>query len=114
MALLVSGLLGVWCFVARGGMLEYENVLLYKLDLNQTTKVPEKISGLCGASADCVQEITTKTNNATVIVLVKIGFCKEGQSGNFSYPLKLGDEIQELRFGKNKTLLWSRSKGEAK
>lgn len=113
-ALLVSGFLGLWCFVARGEVLEYDNVFQYKLDLNETTKVPEKISGLCGRSMYCVQEITTKTNKSTVVVLVKIGFCKEGQTGNFSYPLKLGDAIQELRFGKKETLLWSRSRGVVK
>jgi hypothetical protein len=113
-ALLVSGFLGFWCFVARGGVLEYENVFQYKLELNEKTKVPEKISGLCGRSMYCVQEITTKTNQATVVVLVKIGFCKKGQSGSFSYPLKLGDDIQELRFGEKETLLWSRSRGAVK
>lgn len=110
----MSGFLGLCGCVTRGAVLEYQHVLQYKLDLNPTTKVPEKISGLCGASADCVQKITTETNKTTVIVLVKIGFCKEGQSGDFSCPLKLSDDIQELRFGKDKTLLWSRSKGEAK
>lgn len=94
--------------------LEFDTVDHYKIELNPETKVPEKISGGCFRSAYCVQEITTKTNKATVVVLVRIGFCKEGQTGNFSYPLKLGDDIQELRFGKKETLFWSRSKGVVK
>jgi hypothetical protein len=89
-------------------ILEFDNVIQYKLDLNSETKVPEKISGFCFRSLYCVRAVTTKTNNAALVVLVTIGLCKEGQSGNFSYPLKIADDIKELKFGTKEHLLWKR------
>lgn len=88
--------------------LEFKQVIHYKLGLNPNTNVPEKISGVCGASAYCVQRITTKTNSTTVIVLVTIGLCKDNQTGGFSYPLKIATNITELRFGNDEHLLWKR------
>ena len=89
-------------------ILEFDNVIQYRLDLNPKTKVPEKVSGTCFRSSFCVRDIMTKTNKSTLVVLVTIGFCQEGQSGSFSYPLKVGDDITELRFGNNEHLLWRR------
>ena len=82
-------------------------MLQYKLELNPNTKVPETISGFCGRSAYCVSEITTRTNGNTLVVLVKIGLFK-GQTGSFSYALKLNDDIKYLKFGTKEHLLWQR------
>jgi hypothetical protein len=100
--------LSVHCAVAKPATLEFEHVLQYKLELNPNTKVPEKISGVCGASAYCVQGITSKTNGTTLVVLIEIGFCKDGQTGGFSYPFKISDDIKELKFGTEKHLIWKR------
>jgi len=89
-------------------ILEFENVAGYELKLNSDTKLPENISGLCFRSMYCITEITTKTNDLALVVLVQIAPCKKGQSGNFSYPVKIGDNIQELRFGMKEHLLWKR------
>ena len=91
--------------IVKPQTLEFENVLQYKLDLNPKTKIPETISGFCGRSSYCVSEVTTKTNGDTLVVLVKIGLFK-GQSGSFSLPLKIGDNIQYLKFGTKEHLLW--------
>jgi len=107
-AILLVCFFGFRCAIARPQTLEFENVFQYKLDLNPGTKVPEKISGLCGRSMYCVQGLTSKTNGTTLVILVKIGFCKEGQSGGFSYPLKISDNIKELRFGTKEYQLWKR------
>ena len=93
--------------IVKPQILEFENMLQYRLDLNPKTKVPETISGLCGRSAYCVSEVTTKTNGDTLVALVKIGPFK-GQSGNFSYALKTSDDIQYLKFGTKEHLLWKR------
>jgi hypothetical protein len=93
-------------------ILEFKHVLHYKLVVNPDTKVPEKISGVCGASAYCVQGITTKTNGTALTVLVTIGLCKDNQTGGFSYPLKIADNITELKFGNDEHLLWKRHQSE--
>ena len=100
--------LGLRCVIAEPQILEHEHVLQFKLDLDPNTKTPVKISGLCGASAYCIQDVTSKTNGTTLLVLVKIGFCKEGQTGNLLYPLKVSDDIKELRFGSKEYLIWKR------
>lgn len=115
-------LIGVFCFccAVKGSRmreitsdlkqqtLEFENVIQYKLDLNPETKAPEKVSGLCFRSLYCVRGVTIKTNNTTLVVLVTIGVCKEGQTGNFSCPLKITSDIKELRFGTKEHILWKR------
>jgi flagellar motor switch/type III secretory pathway protein FliN len=88
-------------------VLEFENVLQYKLDLNPNTKIPQNISGVCGRSAYDVSEVTTKTNGDTLVVLVKIDLFK-GQTGGFSYALKIGKDIKYLKFGTKEHLLWQR------
>lgn len=100
--------LGLGCSVFKTQILEFETVMQYNLVLDPDTKVPVKISGLSGASACCVREVTTRTNNATLTILVKIGLCNEGESGTFSYPIKVSDDIKELRFGTKEHLLWKR------
>jgi hypothetical protein len=104
--------LGLRCAIAKPQILEFEHVLQYKLELDPSTKVPDKISGLCGASSYCIQDVTSRTNGTTLVMLVRIGVCKKGQSGNFSFPLSLSDGIQELRFGEKQTLIWTRSTGK--
>ena|GEM_PF-4705406 len=88
-------------------ILEFENVLQYKLELNPKTKIPETISGVCGRSAFCVTGINTRTNGNTLVVLVRIDLFK-GKTGSFSYALKLNDDIKYLKFGTKEHLLWQR------
>ena len=88
-------------------ILEFENVYHYKLDLNPKTKIPETISGSCFRSAYCVTGITTRTNGNALVVLVKIDLFK-GQTGGFSYALKINDDIKYLKFGTKEHLLWKR------
>lgn len=99
-------------FVGRHkAVLEYKDVAQYKQDLNAQTKVPERVSGLCFRSMYCVSGIITQRKGSSLIVLVEIGPCKEGQSGSFSFSLHVPDDVGELRFGKAERLLWSRKSG---
>ncbi len=106
---LLLGFSGISCLLVKPDVLEFGQVMQYQLELDPNTKVPKRISGFCGASAYCVRDITTKTNNACLIILVEVGFCKDGQTGNFSYPITVGDNINEIRFGMQEHLLWQRS-----
>jgi hypothetical protein len=117
LALLLFGLVaaiivGCTMIMKHKEVLEYENVAQYKLDLNPKTKIPEKISGLCFRSMYCVSGITTQRQGASLIVLVEIDFCKDGQSGDFSYPLEIPNDVDELRFGRDEHLLWTRNNNQ--
>ena len=87
--------------------LEYEYILRYKLDVNPRTGVPERISGLAGSSY-CVSDVTIKKKDSTLTILVTIGLCGYGRTGNFSVPIDVTDDIREVRFGTKENLLWSR------
>ncbi len=90
-------------------ILEFDEVMNYQMDLNPKTKIPERISGFCKISSFCVHDIKCVTKGQALVVLISIGFCNEGQTGNFSYPIKIDENIKELRFGKKEYLLWKRS-----
>lgn len=107
---LVVAFLGIRYAMAKTRVLEFEDVAQYSLSVNPATGIPETISGLCFRSMYCVSDVTTRTNGRTLVVLVRIGACGDGRSGNFSYALAIGDHIQELRFGTKQRLLWTRAK----
>jgi hypothetical protein len=96
------------CFLGCRSTLEFDQVFQYELSLDPNSGAPTRISGLCGRSAYCVRGITSEMAGSTLTVLVSIGSCEHGDSGSFSYPLQIGDDIKELDFGSEKHVLWRR------
>ena len=98
----------------RPQILEFDNIAGYRLDVDPKTGVPSRISGFCFRSMYCVSSISTETNGDDVTVLVQIEICrKKGQSGGFSYPLRLADSIERLTFGRKRNVLWMRKTGDS-
>lgn len=110
---LVIGILSIAMRSDNREVLEFSNVAQYRLDVDPGTKVPTRISGLCFKSMYGVSSIETVRESGILIVLVSIELCKEGQSGRFSYPLVIGTDVEELRFGTERHLLWCRKNGTA-
>lgn len=87
-------------------IVEYEDVIQYKLDVNPRTSIPEKVSGITG-SALCVWDTKIEREGSKAIILISVGPCVGKRSGSFSIPLDITDDIKEVRFGKKEYLLWS-------
>lgn len=100
-------LLSVGCAMFQPQILSFDNVMHYKLEVDPILKIPDNISGFSfgGSSRACGYEV--KTNNNVLVILVKISQIK-GDTGYFSIPLHVGDNINELRFGTEQHLIWQR------
>ncbi|MGD1020271.1 MAG: hypothetical protein ABSA12_13250 [Verrucomicrobiia bacterium] len=109
MALLAIGVLGVWYWSERVAIAEYEDLFQYKLQVNPSTGIPEAMSAIAG-DRYCVKRTTLKKKGPSLLILVAIGLCRDGQSGGFIVPLQVTDDIKEVRFGRKGYLLWSRQR----
>jgi hypothetical protein len=94
------------------GILEYGHVLSFKVterDDHQLTTL--EIAGRVIDSSLGVGEITTKTEGASLAVIVHLIFAWPGASGNFKRDLVVPNSIREVRFGNDRILIWERGSG---
>ena len=77
------------------------------LETHDTTGTVVRVSGICGPALS-VKKITTKSDNATILVLVHAMLTRSGTQGWFEYDVPVPDSVSEIRFGKSKTLIWAR------
>src|SRR5579859_2960016 len=107
LVILVIGLLGFKYTNTKLAVIEYNDVIGYKLEANPKTGLPEKVSGTIFASALCVRDTKVQKKDSRLTILVFIGSCMGGKSGGFTIPLKITDDVKEVRFGEKAKLLWS-------
>ena len=108
--LLVFLLVSAFDWIDMSKILEMENVHLFKMEMDNVTQIPTSISGLCFESAYSVSEIQSKKEGNALIILVKIHpVGRKGESGNFNYHFDITNDIDEIKFGEKKTILWTRN-----
>jgi hypothetical protein len=109
-ACLIVALVGMRSYMAFGKpeVLEFDQVSLFKMEVDPTTHVPVSIAGLCGRSAYSVYSINTQNEHGALIVRVNIHLARSGESGRFFYKLQIPTDVNELLFGDDKHLLWKR------
>jgi len=93
----------------RSEILEFDNVSLFKIEMDPATHIPTSIAGLCGRSAYSVYEILSEKEDRELVVKAKIHIARGGESGRFFYKLVIPDDVDELVFGDKKHVLWKRS-----
>src|ERR1700722_3215644 len=96
-ALLVIGILGFKYATTKLPVVEYDDLIGYKLEVNPKTGIPEKVSGTIFASAVCVWNTKVQKKDSRLTILVFIGSCLGGKSGSFAIPLEITDDIKEVR-----------------
>jgi hypothetical protein len=69
-----------------------------------------RVSGSSGHSALSVKNISTKKDGSSVVVLVHLFLARRGTTGDFKYDVVLPDSVNEIRFGKDKAVIWQRRK----
>lgn len=114
-ALLLLATLMLWttgCSTSKTvGTLPHEGALNLKLTLDPKTRVPVSISGLANTSDWHVNEVRVVKDGSTLNVSPLLVPLQPGQSGTFSTPLQVTDDINEIRFGAGKYLIWHRQSG---
>lgn len=99
------------CSAGTKMILEYKDVQFPKVqETKNNNSVSLNISGLAFHSSLAVSNIETRIENHSLMVYVNLIIAKEGLSGSFSYELAVPNSIDEVRFGNEKILIWSRSK----
>ena len=90
------------------GVLEYGATRDLKVVSLYSPKPTMHISGFSGHSALAVKKITTEREGPSIIVLVHLFPARGKRSGNFEYDVPIPDSVNEIRFGKDKVLIWKR------
>jgi len=90
-------------------ILESKDVQFLKVDeINSGTSKQLKISGLVLHSAWAVSEVTQSQKDDSLHILVHLVRAREGLSGNLSYETVIPPAVSVVRFGNQKTIIWSR------
>jgi hypothetical protein len=94
---------------AHDRILEPIDVVMFKVEeIPGAHPTQLRISGGTSSSAESVYKVTTKTEGATIVVLVHAGIARKGTSGDIKYELSVPDSVSEVRFGHSSTLIWKR------
>jgi hypothetical protein len=67
------------------------------------------LSGFCGNSSMSVKNVTFDREPHSVTVLVHIFLTRKGTTGNFSFDVPVPEGIDEIRFGKERVVVWRRT-----
>ncbi len=105
----------ILCLCAYGYIYYWHTTVLESRDTIQLKAVwlhssdpALRISGLSGHSALAVKKITTEREDSSIVVLVHLDLAKGKRSGSFEYDVPIPDSVNQIRFGKDKALLWKR------
>jgi hypothetical protein len=93
-----------WGSFVLGGK---EAFRLNVLEMHDATGTVVRVSGLCGPAL-VVKKITTKRDNTSIVVLVHVMLARPGATGEFEYDVAVPDSVNEIRFGRNEALIWTR------
>jgi len=106
--LIAAVLLTTACNAGDDMILEHKDVQLKVTEVPDRTPLVLKISGLAFHSALAVEKITTKTEESSLIVYVQLTIARPGLSGRFEHELSVPDSVNEVRFGKERFVIWKR------
>ena len=67
------------------------------------------LSGFCGNSSMSVKNVTFDREPHSVTVLIHIFLTRKGTTGNFSFDVPIPEGIDEIRFGKERVIVWRRT-----
>jgi hypothetical protein len=110
-AIILMTTVAVSSFLARATetILAYRDVQFFKLvELPDRKPIKLQISGLAFHSALAVEKITTDIEGRSLIVDVYLCLARPGLSGSFDYDFYVPDSVHEVRFGAEKTVIWTR------
>ncbi|MGA7684109.1 MAG: hypothetical protein WCC32_00780 [Terriglobales bacterium] len=100
----------VVAFLHHTTVLEWKWVFQHQITAVQSGGQPAiRISGFCGESALSVKDISIQRSGMAQVVIVRVFLARGGTTGNFQVDVPIEDGINEIRFGKEKVLIWQRS-----
>lgn len=93
-------------------LLEFKDVQFIKIRETKTSPtISLEISGLAFHSALAVEKIEVVAEDSTETVLIHLVLVRKGLGGSFDYEFSVPNNINEVRFGPDKHLIWKRGVG---
>jgi hypothetical protein len=109
LVMLAVGATAVIGFLRHTTVLEWKDVFQSQLTEVQSSGQPAiRVSGLCGQSALSVKDITVQRDGPAELVTVRVSLARRGTSGTFQVDVPVRDDINEIRFGQQKIVIWQR------
>lgn len=90
-------------------VLEQKDVQFFQVVNINEKPTTLKISGLAFHSALAVSEIITKEKESSLLILVYLTPARAGLSGSFNFEVSIPDRVNDVRFGNDRTIIWSRN-----
>lgn len=110
-------LIGVLLLASFGACAEEETMTLEKDDVQflKVTPLPDEgapsrimVSGLAFHSGLAVSTHTLERRGNEIDLIVTLVPARDGLSGSFEIPVDVGDDVEVVRFGAKKELIWRR------
>ncbi|MGA3082525.1 MAG: hypothetical protein ABSD44_14325 [Terracidiphilus sp.] len=107
--LAVGAAIGIYWF-RHASVLERKYVVGLRADEFQHGGIHVvRISGLCGHSSMSVYDVKAQRLDSSINVLVYINLVLPGTKGYINYDVPIPDGVNEVRFGKEKVVIWRRN-----
>ena len=66
------------------------------------------VSGLCGDDGYSIKRIAIAVEGSSITMFVYASIVRPGKTGWFEYDVPVPPSVNEIRFGKDKVLIWRR------
>ena len=96
--------------LSHTSVLEWRSVMNSQITTVQSGGQPTvRISGFCGHSALSVKDISVQRSGAAQLLTVRVFLARRGTTGDFQVDVPVLNGINEIRFGRQKVVVWQRS-----
>ena len=99
----------VVAFLRHTQFLEWKDVVQPQITEVQSGGLAAvRVSGLCGHSAMSVRDVSSEKYGSAQLITVRIFLARRGTTGNFQVDVPVHEDISEIRFGQQETVIWQR------
>ena len=117
--------LAVLCLLvaaAAGSIFVYEQTTVLERQVTLQFKVSDTrrdgihvvhVSGLSGASAMSVKNVSERKTDSSITILVHIFLARSGTTGNFDYDVTVPAGVNEIRYGNDGVVIWRRDASDS-
>lgn len=89
-------------------VLEAKDIWSFQVNRINSSSIEIRLSGLVSHSSLGVDKISTQQIDESLQVLVYLTLATKEKSGNLNYTLVIPDSVNEVVFGNDKTVIWTR------
>jgi hypothetical protein len=104
---LLLALLAISC-ASAGSYLHYEDVQFFQVEQAQGPQLAIVVSGMMAVSGLAVEDVETRVEGDSLVMLVKTGIPDKKISSNLNRYIAIPDGVDKVLFGEERKLIWTR------